>query len=350
MFNTNKNTTRNMKSNFFFLLFGAALLLCNSSIIAQTVIKFTDQSCKENCAEIKGLSSVTSSQNTYLNFSIDGISKIELKPTEVLMVEFKFYEESSSFEKLSILAKQNDNGIIVGESLMLPSSSNTSLDVNTIYTNEFNYHIINRFKSQNGGSLKLQIEKYSIMVYDKLKQRNVTMDFGVDQEDLDRFKQFVNVGTSFDLKKYPILKITCESNYPFDNMSKMIETEIKKKKESIYLDIANSTAAPNDYTLNDFDGIGSEITKEEATKVLNDYFNESEYNVLYISKRSGQVFIENEITGIPKYKWFYINVYLQSPDGKCGYAPVTMKSHYLGSGNYADWKVDVYKYTDCICE
>lgn len=339
-----------MKSNYFFLLFGAAVLLGNSSIIAQTVIKFTDQSCKENCAEIKGLSSVTSSQNTYLNFSIDGISKIELKPTEVLMVEFKFYEETSSFEKLSVLAKQNDKGFIVGECLMLPSSSNTSLDVNTIYTNEFNYHIINRFKSQNGGSLKLQIEKYSIMVYDKLKQTNVTMDFGVGQEDIERFKQFINVGTSFDLKKYPIVKITCEANYPFDKISKMIETEIKKKKESIYLEVANSTAAPKEYTLDNFDGIGSEITKEEATEVLKDYFNESEYNVLYVSKRSGQVFIEKEVTGIPKYKWFYINVYLQSPNGNCGYAPVTMKSHYLGGGNYDDWKVDVYKYTDCTCE
>jgi hypothetical protein len=339
-----------MNRNYFTFLFGAAVLLTNSSIVAQTVIKFTDQSCKENCDAIKNLSNVTSSQNTYLNFSIDGIKKIELKPTEVLMVELKFYDESSSFEKLSILAKQNDNGVIVGESLILPSSSNSSLNVNTIYNNEFNFRIIERLKSQNGGNLKLHIEKYSIMVYDKLKKQNVTMDYGVLQEDLERFKQFINVGTSYEIKKYPAIKINCESKYPFDEMSKMIENEIKKKKETLYLELANNTSAPQEYKLNNFNGIESEITKDEATKILNNYFNESQYNVLNISKRSNEVFIEKEMNGIPKYKWFYINVYLQGPKGNCGYAPVTLKSHYLNNGNYADWKVDVYQYTACTCE
>lgn len=339
-----------MKRNYFTYLFGAALLLNNLNILAQTVIKFTDQSCKENCDAIKNLSSATSSQNIYLNFSIDGIKKIELKPSEVLMVEFKFYDEASSFEELAILAKQNDNNIIVGESILLPSSSSSAIIVNTIYTNEFNNRLIERLKSQNGGNLKLHIEKYSIIVYDKLKKQQVIMDYGVYQEDLERFKQFINVGTTFDIKKYPTIKINCESNYPFDEMRNKIENEIKNKKESLYIELANNTAAPQEYKLNNFNGIGSEISKEVATKILKDYFNESEYKVLKISKRSNEVFIEKEMNGNPKYKWFYINVYLQGPKGNCGYAPVTMKSHHLGGGKYADWKVDVYQYTACTCE
>jgi hypothetical protein len=37
--------------------------------------------------------------------------------------------------------------------------------------NEFNYRIIERLKSQNGGNLKLHIEKYSIRVYDIIKRQ-----------------------------------------------------------------------------------------------------------------------------------------------------------------------------------
>jgi hypothetical protein len=38
-----------MKNQCLTFLLGATLLLANSKTLAQTVIKFTDQSCKENC-------------------------------------------------------------------------------------------------------------------------------------------------------------------------------------------------------------------------------------------------------------------------------------------------------------
>jgi hypothetical protein len=339
-----------MKNQCLTFLLGATLLLTNTKTLAQTVIKFTDQSCIENCDAIKSLSSATTNKDMFLNFSIDGIKKIVLKSSEVLMVEFNFYDESSSFEKISILAKQDDKNLIVGESILLPNSSSSSIEVNTIYNNEFNYRIIERLKSQNGGNLKLHIEKYSIRVYDRIKKQLVTMDYGVPQEDLERFKQFVNVGTSFEIKKYPSLKINCESNYPFDEISSKIENEIELKKENLYQELANITPAPQDYKLNNFNGIGNEFSKEVASKVLSEYFGESKYKVLQISKSSNEIEIEKELNGIPKYKWFYIKVYLQGPKGNCGYAPVTMKSVYLGNGKYGDWIVDVYKYVACACE
>ena len=86
-----------MKHQFLTFLLGAILILTNSKTSAQTVIKFTDQSCKENCDAIKSLSSATTNKDMFLNFSIDGIKKIALKSSEVLMVEFNFYDESSSF-------------------------------------------------------------------------------------------------------------------------------------------------------------------------------------------------------------------------------------------------------------
>jgi hypothetical protein len=339
-----------MKHQCLTFLLGAILILTNSKTSAQTVIKFTDQSCKENCDAIKSLSSATTKQDIFLNFSIEGIKKIALKPSEVLMVEFNFFDESSSFEKISILAKQNDKNLITGESILLPNSSSSSIEVNTIYNNEFNYRIIERLKSQNGGNLKLHIEKYSIIVYDRIKRQRVTMDFGVSEEDLERFKQFAGVGTSFEIKKYPTLKINCESNYPFDEISSKIENEIKLKVENLYQELANITPAPQDYRLNNFNGIENEISKEVASKVLSEYFGESKYKVFKISKSSNEIEIEKELNGIPKYKWFFIKVFIQGPKGNCGFAPVTMKSIYLGNGKYGDWKVDVYKYTACACE
>ncbi|MBL7920447.1 MAG: hypothetical protein JNJ40_09040 [Bacteroidia bacterium] len=339
-----------MKHQCLTFLLATTLILTNSKTLAQTVIKFIDQSCKENCDAIKSLSSGTTNKDIFLNFSIEGIKKIALKPSEVLMVEFNFYDESSSFEKINILAKQNDKGLIIGESILLPSSISSSIEVNTIYNNEFNYKIIERLKSQNGGSLKLHIEKYSIRVYDIIKKQQVTMDYGVQQEDLERFKQFINIGTSFEIKKHPTLKINCESGYKFDEISSKIENEIKLKNEKLYQDLANNTPAPQEYKLNNFNGIGNEISKEVASKVISEYFGESKYKVLKISKSSNEIEIEKELNGIPKYKWFYIKVYIQGPKGNCGYAPVTMKSIYLGNGKYGDWKVDVYKYTACTCE
>lgn len=339
-----------MKRQYLTFILGAALILTNSKTSAQTVIKFTDQPCKENCDVIKNLSAATTIKDIFLNFSIGGIQKIALKPSEVLMVEFNFYDESSSFEEICILAKQDDKNLIVGESILLPNSSSSSIEVNTIYDNEFNYRIIERLKSQNGGNLKLHIEKYSIRVYDIIKRQQVTMDFGVFQEDLERFKQFVNIGTSFEIKKYPTLKINCESNYPFDQISSKIENEIKLKKEKLYKELANVTPAPQSYKLDNFNGIGNEISRELASKVLSDHFGESKYKVLKISKSSNEIEVEKELNGIPKYKWFFINVYIQGPKGNCGYTGVTMKSIYLGNGKYADWKVDTYEYTACACE
>lgn len=339
-----------MKRQYLTFILGAALLLTNSKISAQTVIKFTDEPCKENCDVIKNISTATTNKDIFLNFSIGGIQKIALKPSEVLMVEFNFYDESSSFEEICILAKQDDKNLIVGESILLPNSSSSSIEVNTIYENELNYRIIERLKSQNGGSLKLHIEKYSIRVYDIIKRQQVNMDFGVFQEDLERFKQFINIGTSFEIKKYPTLKINCESNYPFDELRSKIENEIKLKKEKMYQDLANITPAPQSYTLDNFNGIGNEISREHAFKVLSDHFGESKYKVLKISKSSNEIELEKELNGIPKYKWFFINVNIQGPKGNCGYAGVTMKSIYLGNGKYADWKVDTYEYTACACE
>jgi hypothetical protein len=123
-------------------------------------------------------------------------------------------------------------------------------------------------------------------VYDRIKRQQVTMDFGVLQEDLERFKQFAGVGTSFEIKKYPTLKINCESNYPFDEISSKIENEIKLKVENLYQELANITPAPQDYRLNNFNGIENEISKEVASKVLSEYFGESKYKVLKISKSS----------------------------------------------------------------
>jgi hypothetical protein len=125
-----------MKRQYLTFILGAALLLTNSKTSAQTVIKFNDQSCKENCDVIKNLSTATTNKDIFLNFSIGGIQKIALKPSEVLMVEFNFYDESSSFEEICILAKQDDKNLIVGESILLPNSNSSSIEVNTIYGNE----------------------------------------------------------------------------------------------------------------------------------------------------------------------------------------------------------------------
>jgi hypothetical protein len=58
-----------MKQQCLTFLLGATLLLTNSKTLAQTVIKFTDQSCKENCDAIKSLSSATTNKDIFLNFS-----------------------------------------------------------------------------------------------------------------------------------------------------------------------------------------------------------------------------------------------------------------------------------------
>lgn len=342
-----KINNMNMYKNKF--VFGVLIFIClTANVFSQATIKFLDQPCSENCNALKSLSSFKN-QACFINFSIEGISKIELKPSEILMVKFKFFEESSSFEEFSVLAKQNEKGIITGESILMPNATDTDLKVNTIYKNEFNFRLLEKLKSLAGSSLKLHIEKYSIFVYDIVKKRFVTMDFGVQQEDMARFKQFINVGTSYDLNKYPTLKLQYDAAYPYDEMSKKVESAIQEKSEILYNDLTTVTSAPKEYTTNDFNGISGEVTREDASKILHDYFKKSNYSVSKISQKSNQAFIEKESNGTPKYKWFYLLVLLRDNSGKCGYAPVTMKADYQGAGKYSNWRVDVYKWTTCPC-
>lgn len=336
--------------NYFSKIILGAFIFSSTMSIGQTSIKFLDQPCIENCSSLKSINTFKSNQSSYINFSIDGIKKIALKPTEVLMIKFKFYEELSSFEEFTVLAKQNENGIIHGESLLLGSTNQTNYEVNTIFNKEFNFRLLEKLKNQSGGNLKLHIEKYFVMVYDVLKQSFVSIDYGVYQEDIERFKQFINIGSSFDLNKYPSIKLQCESSFPFDEINNKTEVAIRTKKEILYNNLANKTTAPKEFLLNDFNGISGEITREIASKTLNTYFNSNQYNVLKISKNSNQVNIEKGMNEIPKYKWFYIFVFLKDNTGKCGYAPVTMKSDYQGGGKYANWRVDLYKWTSCPCE
>ena len=318
-------------------------------LFGQTSIKFLDQSCSENCNTIKGINNFKN-QASYINFNIEGIKKIELRATEILMVKFKFFEETSSFEELTVIAKQSEQGTIVGESILVPATTDADLKVNTIFNNEFNKRLLEKIKSLSGASIKLHIEKYSILVYDILKKRFVTLDYGVQQEDQERFKQFINVGASYDLNKYPSAKFQYEATYPYDEISNKLESAIKAKSDALYNELANKTSAPKEYTLNDFDGISGEITRDIASKTLTDYFKNNNYSVSKISKKSTQVFVEKGANEIPKYKWFYIFVLLKDNSGKCGYAPVTMKADYQGGSKYGNWRVDTYKWTTCPWE
>lgn len=328
--------------------------LLNTNLSSQENIRFsTAPIIEKDLSNTAPVLNFKKNEAVFINFSINKFKKIELKSTERLLLVFKFYEDIQPFEEFSVLASQDENGLIYGNGMVLPSNDeNANNEVNTIYSNEFNWRLIDKAQnlSSNGTKKwKLKLDNYKVSVYDVVKKRLVAIDFGVDADNISRFSQFSS-GSKFELKKAINLNLELDPAFPYEKMKSKTDQSIKNSLEKMYQDLTNNIAAPSEYLTDDFNGINDEIDRATTEKLLIAFLSSNNQTLLKTSTKSTKVFVEKDQKGNPKYKWFYVFFYAKSKSGKCAYGSLTIRADHQGGGKYGAWRGDTNKTTECSCQ
>jgi hypothetical protein len=297
---------------------------------------------------IKSKSSFNENQPVYFYFKIDKLKTIELKPNEILMIEFKFTENESSFDDYRLTAVQDPkSGEIYGSGIIIPPIAEPSnLSPNSIYGRDFHYEVLTKFKnlSTEGEVLELTVEKYTVMVYDILKGEFPNVAYSPE----DRFKQFAN-GNTFELEDTVSFKLEPSPNYPFDKMITNMDSANLLYKKKLYSDLSSVTPAPKEYLKDNFTDIKGEIDRKTVESLLKNFFEGSSYSLKNIVNSNIVVRVTKDQKGIPLYKQFYAGFYATNQNGKCAWGFLTIRSDFAGT-SYLPWKGDTNKINDCICE
>ena len=324
--------------------------------ISQDLLRFTSTPITTN-----DLSSVTSSKSftatdpIFFAFELHSIQKMNLHAHESILIAFKVLDNGiQPIEEYKVLATQDENGVVRGKGVILPQENNKeSYEVNTIYKDDFHYRFLEKMKSvsEQKTKWKLGIDEFRVSIYDNLKKRAITIDFGVMSEDVTRFPQFANkMQPIFALKKPASFTMEISKNYPFDKMIEKTNEIATSLKDSMYNQLSGETKAPEDFLSDDFVGYENEIMREEVEKLVTKFFDGTAYAWTKLSYFSNVVNIDKNDIGIPNYKYFYLGFYAKKDDGKCAYGTITIRADYLGAGAYGNYKTDTYKLTDCKCE
>lgn len=324
--------------------------------MSQDLLRFTSTPITTNdLSAVTSAKSFLASDPIFFAFELHSVQKMKLHAHESILIAFKVLENGvQPIEKYKVLANQDENGVIRGKGVILPQENNKeSFEINTIYKDDFHYRFLMEMKSESEktSKWKLAIDEFEVSIYDNLKKRTITIDYGVMSDDATRFPQFANkMWAKFPLKKPASFTMEISRNYPFDKMIEKTNEIATSKKNSIYDQLSGETKAPEDFLSDDFVGFENEILREQVEKIVTKFFDGTAYSWTKLSYFSNVVNIDKNDIGIPKYKYFYLGFYAKKEDEKCAYGTIIIRADYLGAGSYGNYKTDTYKLTDCKCE
>lgn len=336
------------------LIASLVLFLISATSISQNYIRFSNVPVTEkDLSKVASVSSFAANDPVYIYFELHDIQKMQLKESESIMILMNFVDGVQPLEQYTMIGTQNSDGVVTGAGVVIPSAdASHPFDINSIYANSFHMRLLDKMEtiSAQQKKWKLAVDKFEVQVYDHLARRNVTIDFGVYPENVNRFPQFANkMVPKFELKKSVSFTKELSKDYPFSAMKQKANDKATALKEELYTKLTNKTKAPKEYQENNFNGYEGEINRVEAEKLVKGFFNNTEYKMDKLSYFSSVINIDKKSNGIPNYKYFYIGFYAKKKDGKCAYGTITIRSDFQGN-NYGAWRCDTNKLTDCECE
>ena len=323
---------------------------------SQDILRFTTTPITStDLSSVSSAKSFTATDPIFFAFELHSVQKMNLHAHESILIAFKVLENGTqSIEDYEVLATQDENGVIRGKGVILPQENiSESFEINTIYKDDFHYRFLMemRSESEKTSKWKLAIDQFRVSIYDNLKKRAITIDFGVMSEDVKRFPQFANkMQPIFPLKKPSIFTMEISKNYPFEKMIEKTNEIAIATKNSIYDKLSGETKAPTEFLSDDFVGFENEIMRPQVEKLTTKFFEGTAYTWSKLSYFSNVVNIDKNELGIPNYKYFYLGFYAKKNDGKCAYGTITIEAVYLGSGKYGNYKTGNYQLTDCKCD
>lgn len=324
--------------------------------MSQDLLKFTTTPITtSDLSTVTSAKSFTASDPIFFAFELHSVQKMKLYAHESILISFKVLENGvQPIEKYKVLATQDENGVICGKGVILPQESiSESFEINTIYKDDFHYRFLMEMKSESEktSKWKLAIEEFEISVYDNLKKRTITIDYGVMSDDAPRFPQFANkMWAKFSLKKPVSFTMEISKNYPYDKMIEKTNEIATATKNSIYDKLSGETKAPIGFLSDDFVGFENEIMRAQLEKLVGSFFDKTAYSWSKLSYFNNSVVIDKNDIGLPNYKYFNVGFYAKKNDGKCAFGTIAIEAVYLGSGKYGNYKTGNYKLTDCKCE
>lgn len=336
------------------LIASLVLFLISATSFSQNYIRFSNiPIIEKDLSKVASISSFSANDPVYIYFELHDIQKMQLKESESIMISINFVEGVQPLEQYTMIGTQNNDGVVTGSGVVIPPTDpNQPFNINSIYANSFHMRLLDKMETITAEQKKwkLAVDKFEVQVYDHINRRNVTIDFGVYPENVNRFPQFANkMVPKFELKKSVAFTKELSKDYPFAAMKQKANEKANALKEELYAKLTSKTKAPQEYLENNFNGYEGEINRAEAEKLVKGFFNNTEYKMNKMSYFSSFVNIDKKSNGIPNYKYFYIGFYAKKNDGKCAYGTITIRSDFQGN-KYSAWRCDTNKITDCECE
>lgn len=331
-----------------------SLCMIATSVFSQNYIRFSNKPIAENdLSKVASVANFKAADPIYISFEMHDIEKMNLHEHEAIMIKMKFFEGAQSISEYSMMATQDNNGVVRGQGVILPPSSNDAeFEVNTIYSDDFHNAFLYDYKNKSQKQKKstIYVEEFYVSVYDFLKGSCIRIDYGVDSENESRFPQFANkMIPNFKLKKNASLTMEFSKDYPYMEIMEKCNAQAKATKKRMYTNVTNKIKAPAEYLSNNFKGFEGEISREQAEVLIKDFFSNTNYTATHINEYSNSVRVARDQRGEPTYKFCNVGFYATKADGGCAYGMVTISANFNGV-SYEGWKIYTHQINNCVCE